>query len=99
MEPKHTPGPWEVNGSGAYEICDLDIITITADHDIADDGPERVEADARLISAAPDLLAALEWITRCAKMSGPAGTTVYFIAPDRMESAKAAVLKAKGVTA
>ena len=55
-------------------------------------------AKHRIERAAPDLLTALEWITRCAKMSGPAGTTAYFIADERMAAAKAAVLKAKGGT-
>jgi hypothetical protein len=50
----------------------------------------------RLRKAAPDLLEALEWITRCLRMKGPAGTTAYIIGDDRMAKAHAAVAKAKG---
>jgi hypothetical protein len=50
----HTPGPWEVDGlyvraNGEY-ICDIKL---------ADDDPN-VIANARLIAAAPELLAALK---------------------------------------
>lgn len=48
-----------------------------------------------LKESAPELLASLEWITRCAKMPGPCGTTVYFINDATMDRAKAAVAKAK----
>lgn len=50
---------------------------------------------ANLVCAANDLLASLEWITRCAKMPGPCGTTVYFINDATMARANAAVAKAK----
>ena len=96
---KHTPGPWtkwpDFNDQGEPNGCWC----------IGPEGSNQVavavtiaatEADENLLVAAPDLLAALEWITRCAKMSGPDGTTAYFIADDRMEAAKAAVLNAKG---
>jgi hypothetical protein len=48
--------------------------------------------------AKPDqeLVESLEWITRCAKMPGPCGTTVYFINDATMDRAKAAVAKTKG---
>ena len=92
MSNKSTPGPWEVNGSGEYEICELDTVTITANHDISDDGPERVMADARLIAAAPDLLAALEELSEY--IDG------YFdmdqLGNERLASARAAIAKAKG---
>ena len=45
----------------------------------------------------PWLANLLEWITRCAHMSGPAGTTAYFISDETMEAAKAAVAKAKTI--
>jgi hypothetical protein len=54
------------------------------------------EAHAHLIDAAPDLLVALEEITRCAKMQGPAGTTAYLISQSRMGAALAAIAKAYG---
>jgi len=58
-ETKHTPGPWErqgiaigsETGSAFDAICYLDILSRDR---------EQREANARLIAAAPDLLAALE---------------------------------------
>lgn len=54
------------------------------------------KANAVLMAAAPELLAALEEITRCCRMTGPAGTTVYAISDARMDAARAAIEKAKG---
>ena len=99
MQTKHTPGPWHIGvrtfhaGRDVYgpkgepvAVAD-DAITAT---------PE-AEANARLIAAAPDLLAALEALTACASMSGPAGTTAYLISNERMQAARAAIAKATGV--
>jgi hypothetical protein len=68
MEAKHTPGPWFVEPEEASEhrgiaICaaDATVATILPE----EDGPALDETDwanARLIAAAPDLLAALEKI-------------------------------------
>lgn len=110
----HTPGPWAVDynrredryqlrsekqGSfGHFQGWSADGLT-TEDED---------KANARLIAAAPDLLAALEaavnnyaqlveameWITRCAKMSGPAGTTAWFISEGHMEKCRSLVAAA-----
>lgn len=52
-EAKHTPGPWAVAGR----------LIVSAKHGsigAVDDGQPNVEANARLIAAAPDLLAALK---------------------------------------
>ena len=54
---EHTPGPWEVNGNHRLDICAGNagvVATVLA--------PTTVngKANARLIAAAPDLLAALE---------------------------------------
>lgn len=45
------------------------------------------------------LIKALEDITRCSKMAGPAGTTAYIISDSRMEAARAAIRRALGVSA
>lgn len=71
MDAKHTPGPWEVCGKLQYEPR-IHIMKIEGRFlEIGDDiscialiplnHPE-AEANARLIAAAPDLLAALEQI-------------------------------------
>lgn len=61
-ETKHTPGPWRITDGG--NVCNC------VGHTLHDEGhvciafaqpvPEG-EANARLIAAAPELLAALEW--------------------------------------
>ena len=54
------------------------------------------EENARLIAAAPDLLDALRWISRCVSMSGPAGTNAYIISEEIMTKARAAIARAEG---
>lgn len=78
MRTKHTPGPWEavryesevresIDGESwnGYHIkqpdsglCDVAYV------DDVDFGPEIAEANARLIAAAPEMLAALKYIAR-----------------------------------
>ena len=62
MEAKYTSGPWETssNGEGQWDVCGPDAGDMIAD--LA--GCENQEANARLIAAAPDLLAALETIAQ-----------------------------------
>lgn len=53
---KHTPGPWEVSTNGTdWDVCAPDGGDMLVDLR----GCENAEANARLIAAAPDLLAAL----------------------------------------
>ena len=61
MMTKHTPGPWKLIWHG-NEIYPFPLSVHTEDDDcwIARDGTVSSEANARLIAAAPDLLAALE---------------------------------------
>ena len=61
---KHTPGPWQVNSRDDHQVCDCDgerrgcspIAQIVRRFD---DATTR-RANARLIAAAPELLAALQ---------------------------------------
>lgn len=57
---KHTPGPWVAHpfGDNCYEILAGD--TTVCDVPDSPWNPDRVEHDARLIAAAPELLAALK---------------------------------------
>ncbi len=63
MNTKHTPGPWEVSHTdqctyvGATEMCIAEIF---------DESEGSYEANARLIAAAPELLAALRTIHEAA---------------------------------
>ena len=85
MTTKHTPGPWEVDGIGQVIVPArppawrtlADVYSVHGDEDQAD-------ADARLIAAAPELLAALEDL-------------LPYLEDCRMDAgARAAIAKAKG---
>jgi hypothetical protein len=58
MKPEHTPGPWEVNGN-AIEGGNMHLASVIDERDIPIDATE-VDANARLMAAAPDLLEALQ---------------------------------------
>jgi hypothetical protein len=78
MTTQHTPGPWEIehcrnedgspflsiSGQGSFGAWLADIQPGSVNGKPMDVGP-RHEANARLIAASPDLLAALEWSMRC----------------------------------
>lgn len=70
MSTKHTPGPWHTK-AGLTQMCDDDATTVARGRPHGNDGafwwifsPAEThgdaEADARLIAAAPELLAALQ---------------------------------------
>jgi len=52
----HTPGPWRVN---AHDIC-AGSDAVAGVYGTTGYAPEEAQANARLIAAAPDLLAALK---------------------------------------
>ena len=69
MEAKHTPGPWKLNTDGDTGMNDSGCILDSVGHVIVTDiygtfkngrTTGEAEANARLIAAAPDLLAAAE---------------------------------------
>ena len=100
----HTPGPWRVPskrpglvGSEEFQTlttCTVHNAGVVAHCGQAIDGSPR--ANARLIAAAPDLLAALEWLTNLGHGVGKAGRDPL---PGEIEAAleagKAALAKAK----
>lgn len=93
---KHTPGPWEMDpfirsthivwGPDGQAVCALE-----------DRGGTMI-ANAYLISAAPDLLAALEALTPIleAAESNASGNPEWSWVSPRINAARAAVAKAKG---
>ena len=93
----HTPGPWRVE-NWIYQNA-REVVTIQTDKDAiatacnlwrnGDDSTFEVMANARLIAAAPDLLAALEELCADKYLADP-------INADRMGKAKAAIAKVKG---
>jgi hypothetical protein len=97
MEAKHTPGPWRVDPS-----ANCDVQTADGQFEIATTHPEilrggRTDADcaqanARLISAAPEMLAALEAAGRAFNtISASNGAT-----REAEAAIAAAITKAKG---
>lgn len=100
---RHTPGPWHVvKGLGigrAATIAEVVVgngqaLKVKAYHDLDEDFD--AEADANLIAAAPDLLAALEVVVR--------DWTAQFersghLAPAWCQQARAAIAKATGDSA
>lgn len=91
MNTNHTPGPWRVaNGriySRAYQTA-LDLrLFVICDLDMGNDPRGEQESNARLIAAAPELLAALQELLTDKYLSDP-------INKDRMAKARAAIAKA-----
>lgn len=65
MTARHTPAPWEhkTDGAGGYNIVANGITIAATTGGCHDDVPADVEdCNARLIAAAPDLLAALQYL-------------------------------------
>lgn len=103
-EVKHAPGPWayrKAKDHGGYEIDALfgwfGFARVERfedfDHDDADQTRENDEeslANARLIAAAPELLEALEGLTRLARLHQVDGYSTAMLA------ARDAIAKAKG---
>jgi len=79
MTQKHTPGPWEVReANGLFAIAHPDGWVLESN----DEDQDRI--DARLIAAAPDMLASLELLVEWSKRSS--GTP-----KDLVDKAKAAI--------
>jgi hypothetical protein len=57
--PKHTPGPWSLNGSDIEGDDGMTVVTITEHRKLT----PRQAANARLIAAAPQMLRALQRLT------------------------------------
>ena len=96
MEVKHTPGPWKCGqylGQSAWVVHmdagdrgrGMDIV-----NGVAGLTHEERLANARLIAAAPDLLAALEWMLYARNWSDTA------VISDAVLAAKSAIARAKG---
>lgn len=106
-ETKHTPGPWNIridlpdmDGDEIPQIVRIDPKIGGMDYGIAQMhfhgggfGPQE-RADAHLIAAAPDLLAALEELVKEAKRLEWADN--YWCISDEVDAARAAIAKAKG---
>ena len=89
MTTKHTPGPWAVADVGEVVVCATGR-TLCDVYSSPTTGDEQADADAHLIAAAPDLLAALEAALACLNFFGSDQ-----IEPFRVRC-RAAIAKAKG---
>lgn len=90
MNTKHTPGPWEIRPSSNPKngTAWRDIVSTGCEFSPSYVG-ESLEQDARLIAAAPDLLAALEaFVARAKQLNG--------IDTGPVAQASAAIAKATG---
>ncbi len=91
MGNKHTNGPWKVSLTDDTVVVDAngaEVAAIDGDYNHPDTWPV-MEANARLIAAAPDLLAALEAIM--SERWYPAGRSEHV-----SDMARAAIAKARG---
>lgn len=93
-----TPGPWRVDGHvGGNSIVNYSIVSISGDAvgcapiaEVLRNNPrpipeQRIKANARLLAAAPDLLAALESLV---ETFSPDKQIIYSFARGKIETAK-----------
>lgn len=100
---KHTPGPW-THCAPTSDTANTDHLVLGRnDHLVAgvidDAPPDEVEANARLIAAAPDMLAALKATAGNIRSLGPAGALSHVpFAPyqEWLAVVDAAIAKAEG---
>lgn len=87
---KYTPGPWQADPTKSFYVFgEQEPESFNTRPFVAN---ASTEANARLIAAAPELLAVLERLLRCLSwIQHPTGLTL-----DAMEQARAAIAKAKG---
>jgi hypothetical protein len=84
----HTPGPWQLAGNKVFGKNTAHQVCFATD---ALKDKAQTKADARLIAAAPDLLAALEALTAWAQ------TVPTDLAEDRLQAnARKAIARATG---
>ena len=101
---QHTPGPWHVCNGASHLIADSHFMTVAEARQIVSGnlhtgkteyvpGHKMQEANARLIAAAPDLLAALQFVDKWFAMRSTKGDD----APSQIvDSVANAIAKATG---
>lgn len=94
MKTTHTPGPWHINTletvPASIHACRGHVATVSRGS-LNEIGADEIEANTRLIAAAPDLLAALEALESGVRLWISRGVSDADLA-----SARAAIAKAKG---
>jgi hypothetical protein len=103
MSAKHTPGPWSYDpasfwkrpGLRGFKVYGPDSKSIAAYSSAGNRNAEEQEANARLIAAAPDLLAALrELIETAERFADLRGSTDQKALWADLEAARIAIAKA-----
>lgn len=92
----HTPGPWQLHKSDDTLVIGSDgreVAEACGDYTEEAEWP-RMEANSRLIAAAPELLASLREFVEAAERSGI--TLAHDALLNRYERAKAAIAKVEG---
>lgn len=101
---EHTPGPWiadggsRIQGANAkhmYNICHMDGVPMHIESPTGTDCKAMTRANARLISAAPDLLAACEGAVQIIEQLIPE-PSVRGVADVVLHQLRAAIAAAKG---
>lgn len=87
----HTPAPWNVTMGGAVQIGTSYFIDHMTDDSIEAILPE----DAALISAAPDLLAALESLLKFAEQSAIRAIPLGAVTDSDLDESRSAIAKAR----
>jgi hypothetical protein len=97
MTTKHTPGPWAVSDVGEVVVCATGR-TLCDVYSSPTTGEEQADVDARLIAAAPDLLAACEMLAEAQRRADTGEREGFGCYVDAVDKARAAIAKAKGET-
>ena len=97
MSTQHTPGPWKLDGTA--NTGDLDIVAPTGriamlDCEFSEETEDVLTANAHLIAAAPDLLAALREIVAAVEVGDVDG---FSPSGNWFREAKAALNKVEGI--
>ena len=93
----HTPGPWHIDTEdGGARILDDDELIIAGIYGFsAPDRDGQEDANARLIAAAPDLLAALKGLLESIQDVERETNTMYGTLDGALADARAAIAKAE----
>src|SRR5690554_1157793 len=95
-ERKFTPGPRMLSGRTVYALNDQGFNRFSALVQDAHTSAVELDANARLIAAAPELLGALEYLMAIADRSGRERYIQFQLTPEFLEPARAAIAKATG---
>jgi hypothetical protein len=94
MQTTHTPGPWKIAATG-HVVTAADYSRICRVEQLPGMDSREIDANARLIAAAPELLDALQNIVNSLTLAGPPELACQQY---QLDTARAAIAKATGNT-